>query len=372
MKIVLLSSTHSIHTIRWANGLVEKGLDVHVISIHDIKLNDSSFSHKVKIHILKHKAPYGYIASFIELKKLLKKLKPDLLNAHYATGYGLLARLSGFHPLLLSVWGSDVYDFPVKSFLHNMIVKCNLKNADAIASTSHCMAEQTKKIFRHPYIFVTPFGIDIEKFKPGKKKIRKNILIGTVKTLSKKYGIDTLIKAFDLLENSTGNFKLSIYGNGSDEKRLKDMVNHLGIEQNVIFNGFIKHDFVPEALENIDIYVALSRLDSESFGVAILEASACGLPVVVSDADGLKEVVKDGITGFVVPRDNPQAAAEAIMKLAADDKLRKQMGENGRQHVLKNYTWDYSLDVMTETYRQVLKMYRDKGSNYFENSFSVP
>jgi len=76
------------------------------------------------------------------------------------------------------------------------------------------------------------------------------------------------------------------------------------------------------SIGHLDVYIALSRLDSESFEVAILEASACGLPVIISDVNGLKEVTKDGETGLIVPKESPERAVEAMLRLSSNEKLR--------------------------------------------------
>jgi L-malate glycosyltransferase len=355
MKIVLLGSANCIHTARWANGLAARGVQVHLISAHD---NTHDLDSRVQLYILNTQAPLGYFINVFEVKRLLKKLQPDLMNAHYATGYGLLARLAGFQPTLLSVWGSDVYDFPEKSFLHRWMLKGNLQAATGIGSTSHCMARKTDEIFKHPHMFITPFGIDQNRFS-YKAIARPNVklVIGTIKTLSSKYGIDTLIEAFALVvRDHTGpdQLVLEITGGGPDLKSLRALAVSLDVEKQVIFHGEVSHDRVPLLINHLDIYVALSRL--ESFGVAILEASACEKPVVVSDADGLQEVTVDRETGFVVPKDNPQAAADAISKLIKNETLRHQMGRAGRSHVLTHYSWDRSLDMMLDTYNKVINL----------------
>jgi glycosyltransferase involved in cell wall biosynthesis len=107
-------------------------------------------------------------------------------------------------------------------------------------------------------------------------------------------------------------------------------------------------------LNRLDIYCALSR--RESFGVAILEASACEKPVIVSDADGLVEVTRIDKIGIVVPKEDVNTSAKAMIKLIQDQALCKKMGKAGRKHVLKNYTWDKSLDIMHETYRETIKI----------------
>lgn len=358
MRVALLSGANSIHTIRWANGLSRKGIDIYVISIHPIDSNQLSFDKEVKVHILDSKPPVGYFLGIKELKKLLKKIQPDLLNAHYATGYGTLATLSGFHPILLSLWGSDIFIFPKKSLIHKNILRFNMRNADAIASTSNCMALEAKKTLISERTFITPFGIDTNVFNIFEKNKlfidSDEIVIGTVKTLSHIYGIDILLKSFATLKKrSITKLKLLIFGDGPERENLERLSKYLQIDSDVSFMGSIDHSEVPKVLNNIDIFVALSR--SESFGVAVLEASSCALPVVVSDADGLKEVVVDGVTGLIVPKENIEMTVNALVKLVEDSSLRSQMGTNGRCHVVKNYSWEFSVNNMIDVYNNVIK-----------------
>tara|TARA_B100000963_G_scaffold361397_1_gene396530 strand:+ start:1197 stop:2273 length:1077 start_codon:yes stop_codon:yes gene_type:complete len=353
MKAVLLGAANSVHTARWANGLASRGVQVFLISAHD---NTHELDYRVRLHILKHKAPLGYFFNFIEVRALLRQIQPDLVNAHYATGYGLLARLAGFHNTLLSVWGSDVYDFPEKSIFHRWFLKGNLQAATAIGSTSHCMAKIMMETYRHRQVFITPFGIDEEKFKPSETAREKSkIVIGTIKTLLPKYGLDTLFEAFALVaehyENSD-QLILEVTGDGPELGNLSALAQSLGIDKQVVFHGAVGHERVPDLVNRLDIYVALSR--HESFGVAILEASACEKPVVVSDADGPAEVTIDGETGFTVPREDAKAAADVILELIKDKTLRLQMGRAGRLHVLEHYTWDKSLDLMIDAYKAVI------------------
>jgi glycosyltransferase involved in cell wall biosynthesis len=290
------------------------------------------------------------------LRRLLSELAPDLLNAHYATGYGLLARLSGYTPTMLSVWGSDVYDFPCKSSLHRKLVGINIEHAALIGSTSYCMARKVREIAQDANIVVTPFGVDAARFHRGNdRQGRQHVVIGTVKTLAQKYGIDILIEAFAKLCVGRTAFDLSleITGEGPQRAELESLAHVLGVRPNIIFHGAVAHDKVPLMLGRLDVFVALSR--HESFGVAAVEAAMCGLPVLVSDADGLAEVVEDGVTGFVVPRGDPDAAAQALARLAGSEKLRKQMGEAGRERALALYTWEKSLDIMIEAYKQTIE-----------------
>ncbi len=355
MKVAILGAANSIHTTRWANGLASRGVKVHLVSVHGLPLE---LDPRVNLYLLKNKAPLGYLTAFFEVRQLIKQIHPDLMNVHYATGYGLLARLVGFKPTLLSVWGSDVYDFPEKSFLHRWLLKGNLESVNAIASTSLCMACKTAETYHHEKVFITPFGIDEIQFQSLPAGEDKNeIVLGTVKTLKQLYGIDILIKAFakawkDL--NQPDNIKLEISGGGPDLVSLQNLVQDLGVTNQVMFHGPVNHNEVPAMLNRLDVYCAFSR--HESFGVAILEASACEKPVIVSDADGPAEVILDGKTGLVVPKEDVDASAKAMIKLIQDQQLRRKMGKAGRQHVLENYTWDKSLDLMLKAYKTTMNI----------------
>src|SRR5699024_10345651 len=113
----------------------------------------------------------------------------------------------------------------------------------------------------------------------------------------------------------------------------------LNLSNKIEFVGRVPHDRVPSILAEMDIFVALSRLDSESFGVAVLEASAAGWPVVVSEAGGLPEVTVEGKTGLIVERENANAAASAIEQLINNPVKRLEMGIAGKQHVTEKYNW---------------------------------
>ena len=159
MKIMFLSAANSIHTVRWVNSLSNKGIELHLISLsnHRERL-ENKVSKKVKVHYLPFKGCLGYYLNIFHLKNLVKKIKPDLINVHYASGYGTLSRLVNFEKTLLNIWGSDVYDFPKNGKLQKRILENNLNSSKCLASTSNVMAREAKK-YTNKDIFITPFGV---------------------------------------------------------------------------------------------------------------------------------------------------------------------------------------------------------------------
>lgn len=363
MRILLLSHPGSVHTFRWAKSLAEKGHSIYVFGLSaflpgDSITHDDYLKTSVETSWVSRKGLLGFPMAVREVKRLIRQWKPDIVHAHYATSYGLLGRLSGFRPLLISVWGADVFDFPKASPAHRYIFKSNLLSAAGILSTSHIMAKETRKyIPNDKEIEVIPFGIDLKRFRNDQTVLKSGaITIGTVKALFKKYGIDILIQSFYILKTMHPELTLQlvIVGEGNDEANLKALTKELGMADCVFFKGRAPHSSVPEILKSFDIFAALSVDDSESFGVAVVEAEACGLPVVVSDAGGLPEVVEDQVTGIVVPKKDPQRAAEAFERLVVNKELRIQMGNNGRKRVEQYYNWDNNVDQMVAVYKRIL------------------
>lgn len=365
MRILFLSNGASTHTVRWVNSLSKRGHEVHLVFKQDDAPKPNTINDKVILHSLKKSGTKAYFLAAHELNLLSKQINPDIVNAHYASGYGTLARLSKLRPLILNVWGSDVYDFPYQSRLKFNLVRKNLLYADKIASTSKCMAEQVLKLLSNyeKEIAITPFGVDIDIFKPKTNTNIDKIVIGNVKTLEDKYGIDDLISAIKVLRDNLikngfadiwDKIFVYIYGDGSKKNELIELSKALGIKEKVFFKGKIPHSEVSNALDEFDIFCATSKLDSESFGVSVVEAMAKALPVVVTDVDGFSEVAVNGYNGIIVERKNVAEIAEALESLVLDKDLRKMYGANGRKRVEDLYNWENNVDSMIQIYSKLV------------------
>lgn len=365
MKIAFLAAQSSIHTIRWLNALIQRGHKVYLISQHKNDLVNNLIHPDVCIDYLPWNSPFGYVLNQSYLTSILNKIQPDLLHAHYASGYGTLAALTNFHPLVISVWGSDIFDFPQKSVFHKKLIIYNLNSADWVCSTSEIMAEEVKLLARVNKLSITPFGIDTTIFKPRKPRLKNTdqLTIGIIKSLEYKYGVDILIKAFaqakQMLDKTfpaiSDKLRLMIVGDGTEIKNLKLLVKQFNIECLTTFMGAVPHTEIPLYVNQLDIYVCPSRCE-ESFGVSVLEASACEIPVIVSNKGGLPEVVENLVTGYVVESENVDELVKAILKLIKNDTDRILMGKSGRKRVLEKYEWADSVELMENVYRQVIEL----------------
>ncbi len=358
-RILILSDINSAHTQKWVTSLLQKGFYIGLFSIsvpktewykqlpnlevfHSLGFEQKQFHKK---SFLK----FSFLRVLPSLKKTIAKFNPDIVHSHYASSYGLIGALSKFHPFLISAWGSDIFDFPRQNLFNKFILKFNLKRADKILSTSQVMKKEIALYSNKP-VEVIPFGIDTMLFKPVQSEEKEEVVIGTIKSLEEIYGIRYLIEAFKILKDKFPNnkLKLLLVGGGTKEKEYKQLAMQLGLTDDVTFTGLIPYSEVANYHRLIDIYVAVSL--SESFGVAVLEASACEKPVVVSNVGGLPEVVRDGETGFIIEPSNAKATASAIETLLLDKNLRKTFGANGRKMVLELYDWEMNISKMISTY----------------------
>lgn len=177
-------------------------------------------------------------------------------------------------------------------------------------------------------------GIDLERFRFIERSMRQpaqKLRMLNVGRLVSQKAQDILIKALELVKFKKIPFTLEIIGGGPMEEELRNLTNKLNIANEVIFHGIQTEDFVRERLAAVDLFVLSSR--SEGLPVVLMEAMAVGTPVIATKIFGIPELVNDGVSGLLVPPDDPHALAEAICSAYADPSLLCAMQFAGRRAV---------------------------------------
>lgn len=355
MKVVILGENVSVHIQKWIKAIAcDPSIELHVITFdRGVKFESVTYHPLTKITGTKA----DYILNVYKVKSYIKKIKPDVVHAHYATSYGFMGAFSGFHPYIITGWGADIFDSPNNKWMKRML-EYSFKKADAITVLSKITLKEIGKLTDKP-VQLIPFGVDIEKFAPQNKKLNGSIRIGTIRTLAEKYGVEYLIRAFAIVSKKYPNVILDIVGDGPLRPFLTELTNELGITDKVVFHGYVNQNSDFERyialLGNFDVFAILSILDSETFGVAAVEASACGIPVLATAVGGLPEVIDDEQTGLIVPPKNAEATAVALERLIADANLRAMLGKNGRTKVERLYNWKNNTQQMIDLYYKVSK-----------------
>ena len=202
---------------------------------------------------------------------------------------------------------------------------------------------------------IIPNAVDLENF--GKvysgdelsyleekfEKTPEDIFIITTSRLVKKNAVDVVIEAMPLLSK---NIKFLVIGNGEVETKLLKLATKLNVLDRVKFIGYVPHTEMAKYLRVSDIFVRPSR--SEGLGNSFLEAFAAGLPVVATRVGGIPDFLQNGVNGFYAKVDDPKDLALKIKMLFGSEKLRHEMGEDGRKMVFEKYNWERITDLMIE------------------------
>ncbi|MCM8795291.1 MAG: glycosyltransferase, partial [Candidatus Omnitrophica bacterium] len=206
-----------------------------------------------------------------------------------------------------------------------------------------------------------PNGVDTDIFRPVSKEERQRFYadlnlprysyIIFCGRLEEKKGIIFLIKAWQNLKDELEDFRLLICGGGSQERYLKELTKKLGLSDSVIFTGEIR---------NVEVYLKISQIFvlpslHEGLPNALLEAMSCGLAVVASRVNGVKEIVVDGFNGLLVEPKDIKGLIEKISILAKDKDLRLYLGQNARKTILKSYSIDIVAERHICLYEKLLK-----------------
>jgi len=165
-------------------------------------------------------------------------------------------------------------------------------------------------------------------------------------------GVDVLLKAFSMIKDE--DTYLVLAGTGDMIPDYKRISESLGIINRTLFTGFIDEETLIDLYRASDMLVLPTLNIAEGFGMVLIEANACGKPVIGSRVGGIKYVIRDGETGLLVPPGDPEALADAIRRLIEDPEKAEVMGQNGRKMVEKNYTWERSSRITENVFQEVI------------------
>jgi len=362
MKICYIAEGSSIHTQKWMKYFAGRGHELHLISRKPFEAIDSKGLNSYWLTSARYPVLLRYPYDTLRVRRLIKEIKPDMLHVHYAVGYGLLGALSGFHPFILSVWGSDILVAPKQSKIYRGTVKLAIGRADVIhCDADHIIAPLIKLGAKPEKIKLIYFGVDTQKFKPAdrNKKLQEELgivnspTVISIRSLEPIYDIETLISSIPMVLKEIPEAKFLIVGGGSQEAKLKEQGESLGISQSVKFTGRISNDELPEYLNSVDIYVSTSLSDA-GLASSTAEAMACGLPVIITDFGDNKKWVEDGTNGFLIPLKNSQVLASKIIQLIRNKEVRDKFGQINRQIIEERNDWQKEMRKIEELYESLM------------------
>ena len=318
-------------------------------------------------------APFMFLFGIFQLFRLHRKHRFDLIHTFWLLPNGFIgAVVSKFCkvPLMIALRGSDIF-ISKQNPVFRAVARWTLKQAAMVTSVTPTFfpdledfgvpAEKRRLIPNgsHPLLFPKPPDSQLATLHQRLSITDDNLIIFALGRIVLKKGFDFLIQALPLVKEKVPNVTLIIGGDGTDLDRLKQLAKELRVSENIRFPGPIDRSEVPAYFHLCDIFTLPAVFDPQGnvdgCPNVILEAMACGKPVVASGISGIPVVVRDEETGILVEEKNVSQLTEALVRLLTDKPKRQQLGCAGQQRILNELTWDQVIKQIKGVYQDSVK-----------------
>lgn len=294
--------------------------------------------------------------------RLVHNVAPDLIHAGPVQTGGFFAALSGFHPLLVMSWGSDVLVTAEKNNALRHITQFTLRRADAAIADCRAVCRRIVEYGSLPMerIFTFPWGVGLDKFRPRPSSLDLRNRLGwtdcklviTVRALEPAYGTSVLLGAIKVLLQQQEDACVLMLGDGSLRKSVETFIRANHFESKIHLAGRVPEEMLPDYFAEADLYASAAPCDGSS--ISLLQAMACGLPVVVPRNEGNREWVTDGENGWLFPVRNSEKLAEKLILAMRDDAARVVAGRANVTIGRERADWRRNFAKLSEAYECLL------------------
>lgn len=368
MKVLYFSQDYTTHDWRFLDGLAKtSSLDVSFLRLEKRSPALENREVPAGIKVISWSGGKGPMAEpsrvsrlLPELKRVIDREKPDLIHAGPIPSCGLLAALSGFRPLVLMSWGSDI-TVPAAASVQVPAIKYALRRADIVIGDCRTVREGVLAYGSVPgeRIITFPWGVDLDTFQPRASRAPsplrhelgwddKPVIIST-RAWETSYAIETLLQAFAKLHKRLPETRLMLLGDGSLAAHLNSFIQDNGLAGSMHIAGQVRHSDLSGYFGSADVYVSSAPSDGTS--VSLLEAMACGLPVVVVDNSSNREWITPGVNGYLCsPRDSG-AMEQALRDLLTLPNEAVRMGRANVESAKARADWNANFKELLSAYR---------------------
>ena len=364
MRLLYFSRDYTTHDHRFLTSLAKTDHEVYYLRLErrGRQLEDRTLPPEIKlIPWVGGNTPARLqdgIGLLRDLKRVIRSVEPDLIQAGPLQRSAFLAALTGYRPLLSMSWGYDLIHDANKNIIWRWATRYALKRSTVMVGDCDTI-RQLAISFGMPdeHIVTFPWGIDLRHFSPGDNLSASSKGEGAFTLLSTRgwepiYGVDVIARAFVLVARQRPELRLIMLGSGSLAADLRQIFIKGGVEERVHFSGQVNQAELPRVYRSADLYVSASHSDGTS--ISLLEAMACGLPVLVSDIPGNKEWVTPDHNGWVFADGDAHSLAESIL-CAMDERERlPEMGVNARQLAERRAKWEKNFLELLKAYDMAL------------------
>ncbi len=342
MRICLIASADSIHTRRWIDALVPR-CEIDLLSYTPSHAPPPEGVNLVDLTQLGWRAAiprFRFAYWGLWIRDHLRQRSADLLHAHQVTGAGWLGSMTGFHPFLVSAWGSDLLRDPERNPLRNTLVRHVLSRSDCLVVPSVALERRARELgIASEKIRSLPWETDTAPFSPEpddreatRTRLGIPLLAPTIfcpRALTPLYRIHVLLDATSQLVRTIPRLRLVLIrylADASYEERLRTQIEKRSLGQHVVWLPEQSEQAMARLYRASDVAVSIPA--SEGFGRSVFEAMAAGCPTVVTDLPAFASQ-ESGAT-LRVPVDDVHATAHAIQRVLSDVNLRARLARENR------------------------------------------
>ncbi len=356
MRICFISTGSFSHIGPYLDYFKQAGHDVHFVCLspspeRSVPTYNTGFGNTYS----RTQGKWKYPLSMLRVRKLIHEIKPDVIHAHYATSGGLAALVSGFHPAVITVHGSDLIN-GVKSPLWKILLRKIFNYTDCVNVVSQELEEIALSLgIDKRKIKVFSLGVDTEKisFFERQPLVKASPLkMICTRRFESVFDHITILNALMLLKEAKIEFKMTFAGDGSLLDQMKKQSESLKLTDNVQFIGRIENDVLPELIAQNDIYLSASKWDGAS--LSLLEAMAGGLFPIVSDINANAAWIQNGFNGYLHKVGNADDLANCILKLIDNSEIVQKSVLYNRRLVCEKADRQTNMKRLEEIYKQLV------------------
>jgi glycosyltransferase involved in cell wall biosynthesis len=359
MRLALLSNASVIHTRRWGDYFHARGHRVLLISL------EPGYGYAYPCHELTSRIPWRFLRYPLlsgRVRELLSDFDPELVNAHFVPNYGLIGALVGRHPLVVSVWGSDVLVSGRTTPLHAARVRYVLRRADYVTTDARMLTRAACALGADPErVLTVPMGVDPEPYRTARRTAEASgsrpALVVSTRKLEPVYDLRTLIDALPALWAARPEVQIALIGDGPERTALAETARTHAAAAGVLgdaitFAGMVPHRAIAETLGRATVYVSTSLSDSTS--VSLLEAMAAGAFPVVTDLEANREWIDHGVNGFLIPTGSPAELATRVLESLGDPALRSRAAVENARRIDARATWTKNMAEVEQLFASLI------------------
>lgn len=361
MKLLFLADGTRTYTQKIIEYFIDKGYEIELITVKPVKCKG------IRITVIPgcldsdgELKRFWYMRSAWRVRKMIRRIKPDILHALYVTNYGFLGAFSGVHPFILTAYGTDILQTPRKNKLYRLITRVALKRADLIHSVApHVSEEIVKMKISIQKILTYRYFVDLQKFscKNSTGAAFERYTVLSTRNWDHNANLAIIMQAIPQVLAKKTNVWFIFVCNEESRQRLQQQAAKLNISQHIAFPGLQPHHQMQRFYQQADIFISVPFTDGMPY--SLLEALACGTFPIVSRIAANEFWIESGVNGFTVAPHDSQELAQAIMQALDDSEFRTRAREINLQKIQELPPMEKNLETLEYHYFKVLN-HRDR------------